>query len=90
MRFTTDFVRLSAAQVEFEKPDMTLDALMAYGQSLVQAQENVQRVQLAESYLSGAELAGLEGKSIPDELMEKIEHRQQKEHEKSKKPSLLG
>lgn len=71
---------------------MTLDALMKYGQSLVQEQENVQRVQLAESYLSGAELAGLEGKSIPDELMEKIEDRQQREQEKLQKAgsSLLG
>jgi hypothetical protein len=47
-----------AAQVEFEKPEMKLETLLEYGNLLVQEQENVKRVQLADSYLSGAELAG--------------------------------
>ena len=46
------------AQVEFEKPEMKLETLLEYGNLLVQEQENVKRVQLADSYLSGAELAG--------------------------------
>ena len=45
-------------QVEFEKPEMKLETLLEYGNLLVQEQENVKRVQLADSYLSGAELAG--------------------------------
>jgi hypothetical protein len=32
---------------------MTLDVLMKYGRALVDEQENVKRVQLAEEYLSG-------------------------------------
>ena len=77
-------------QVEFEKPDMNLDALMKYGKLLVDEQENVQRVQLAESYLSGAELAGLSGKSIPDEIVKKAEKRKEKEESKNASPGLLG
>ena len=69
-------------QVEFEKPEMTVDALIEYGRCLVDEQENVQRVQLAEAYLSGAELAGLDGKSIPDELVNRIEERKKKEEAK--------
>ena len=46
------------AQVEFEKPDMNLQQLLAYGNLLVDEQENVRRVQLADSYLKGAELVG--------------------------------
>ena len=42
--------------VTFEKPAMTIDKLMSYGFMLVQEQENVKRVQLAESYLSSAAL----------------------------------
>ncbi len=70
------------AQVEFEKPDMTVDALIEYGRCVVDEQENVQRVQLAESYLSGAELAGIDGKSIPDELVQRIKQRKQTAEEK--------
>lgn len=79
-------------QVEFDKPEMTVDALIGYGRMLVDEQENVQRVQLAESYLSGAELAGIDGTSMPPELVKKIEKRQQEEIEKEKQagPSLLG
>ncbi len=53
-------------KVEFVKPSMTLDVLMKYGQALVQEQENVKRVQLAEEYLSGAALAGTSGSSLPE------------------------
>lgn len=42
--------------VTFEKPAMTIEKLMTYGFMLVQEQENVKRVQLAESYLSSAAL----------------------------------
>ncbi len=49
-------------KVEFEKPHMGLDILMMYGQAVVQEQENVKRVQLAEEYLSGASLAGNSGR----------------------------
>ena len=45
-------------KVEFEKPEMKLETLLDYGNLLVQEQENVKRVQLADAYLSGAELAG--------------------------------
>lgn len=45
-------------QVEFEKPDMTVEQLLMYGNLLVDEQENVRRVQLADSYLKGAELVG--------------------------------
>lgn len=53
-------------KVDFEKPHMTLDVLMKYGKDIVQEQENVKRVQLAEAYLSGAELAGETGSSMPE------------------------
>jgi len=53
-------------KVDFEKPIMSLDVLMMYGQSVVQEQENVKRVQLAEEYMSGAALAGEGGSSLPE------------------------
>jgi len=53
-------------KVEFEKPRMTLEALVDYGNLLVEEQENVRRVQLADSYMSGAELAGSSGTSMPE------------------------
>jgi len=40
----------------FEQPPMTLEKLMQYGNMLVQEQENVKRVQLADKYLSEAAL----------------------------------
>lgn len=40
-------------KVEFEKPQMSLEALMKYGKLLTDEQENVRRVQLADSYFSG-------------------------------------
>jgi hypothetical protein len=40
----------------FEKPEMTIDKLLEYGHMLVQEQENVKRVQLADKYLSEAAL----------------------------------
>ncbi|GFH23530.1 ribulose bisphosphate carboxylase/oxygenaseactivase, partial [Haematococcus lacustris] len=41
-------------KVTFERPRMTLD-------------ENVKRVQLADAYMSGAELAGVGGSSLPED-----------------------
>jgi hypothetical protein len=52
--------------VNFEKPSMSLAILMQYGKFLVQEQENVKRVQLAEEYMSGAALAGKSGSSLPE------------------------
>merc|ERR1711990_795215 len=54
--------------VSFENPNMSLDNLMQYGQLLVGEQENVKRVQLAASYLDGAELAGVGGSSMPEKI----------------------
>lgn len=53
-------------KVGFDKPSMNLQLLMRYGNALVNEQENVRRVQLADSYLSGAELAGVSGTSLPE------------------------
>jgi len=53
-------------KVEIPKPVMRLDTLMHYGDSLVEEQENVKRVQLADAYLDGAELAGATGSSMPE------------------------
>jgi hypothetical protein len=61
----------SKEKVGFEKPKMTLDILMVYGRQLVEEQENVKRVQLAEAYLSGAELAGSSGTSLPETFRSK-------------------
>ncbi|KAG6763697.1 hypothetical protein POTOM_031133 [Populus tomentosa] len=40
----------------FEQPAMTVEKLLEYGNMLVQEQENVKRVQLADTYLSNAAL----------------------------------
>ena len=53
-------------KVEFEKPVMELATLMKYGQLIVDEQENVKRVQLADEYMSGASLAGSSGSSMPE------------------------
>ncbi|KAK9810238.1 hypothetical protein WJX72_007081 [[Myrmecia] bisecta] len=53
-------------KVEFEKPEMKLETLMKYGNLLVQEQDNVRRVQLADAYMKGAELAGTDGTSLPE------------------------
>jgi hypothetical protein len=53
-------------KVQMEKPLITVDTLMSYGTALVQEQENVKRVQLADSYLKGSELAGATGSSMPE------------------------
>jgi hypothetical protein len=53
-------------QVDFEKPSMPLDILIKYGKYLVEEQDNVKRVQLADAYLAGAELAGTGGSSLPE------------------------
>jgi hypothetical protein len=54
-------------KVKFEKPSMSLDILMHYGKSLVGEQDNVKRVQLADAYMAGAELAGSTGSSVPEQ-----------------------
>merc|ERR1719401_846220 len=50
----------------FDKPFMSVDTLLTYGNEIVEEQENVKRVQLADAYLDGAELAGVEGSSLPE------------------------
>ena len=40
----------------FDQPEITLEKLLEYGNVLVQEQENVKRVQLAEKYLNEAAL----------------------------------
>jgi len=53
-------------KIQMEKPLFTVDKLISYGNALVQEQENVKRVQLADSYLKGSELAGISGSSKPE------------------------
>ena len=48
----------------FEQPKMTIAQLMEYGNMLVQEQENVKRVQLADKYLSEAALGDANTDSI--------------------------
>ena len=45
-------------EVNFNPPQMTLEVLLAYGKELENEQENIKRIQLADSYLDGAVLAG--------------------------------
>lgn len=61
-------VNSKEGKVTFERPTMTLPILMKYGNLLVQEQDNVKRVQLADAYMSGAHLAGAEGSSLPEEV----------------------
>eukprot|EP00210_Caulerpa_lentillifera_P004103 g3914.t1 len=53
--------------VTFDKVDMTYEVLFQYGQALVAEQDNVKRIQLADSYLANADLAGSSGSSLPEE-----------------------
>lgn len=53
---------------KFTPPQMDVESLMKYGNLLVEEQENVKRVQLADAYLDGAELAGESGSSLPEEV----------------------
>jgi hypothetical protein len=62
-------INSKSGKVEFEKPAMNLPVLMKYGQALVAEQENVKRVQLADAYLAGAELAGSGGSSMPEAVL---------------------
>lgn len=48
----------------FEQPKMTIDKLLEYGFMLVQEQENVKRVQLADKYLAEAALGDANDDSI--------------------------
>merc|ERR1712078_542803 len=63
-----DMVKDFCANIGFENPNMSLDNLLEYGNLLVGEQENVKRVQLADSYLDGAELAGVGGSSMPEKI----------------------
>merc|ERR1711907_821078 len=53
---------------KFTPPQMDVESLMKYGNLLVGEQENVKRVQPADAYLDGAELAGESGSSLPEEV----------------------
>merc|ERR1711964_473323 len=64
-------VNRRSGKVEMEKPLINVQSLMAYGNALVEEQENVKRVQLADSYLKGSELAGTTGSSMPAEKWKK-------------------
>ena len=64
-------INSAEGKVEFAKPAMTLDTLLEYGNAVVQEQENVKRVQLADAYLAGAELAGAGGTSMPEAVKAK-------------------
>ncbi|MCL0295928.1 hypothetical protein, partial [Escherichia coli] len=48
----------------FDQPKMTLEKLLHYGQMLVQEQDNVKRVQLADKYLADAALGDANQDSI--------------------------
>ena len=48
----------------FDQPKMTLNKLLEYGNMLVQEQENVKRVQLADKYLNEAALGDANQDSI--------------------------
>jgi len=64
-------VNSKEGKVTFEKPEMNKDILLKYGNLLVDEQDNVKRVQLADSYLSGAALAGRGGTSMPEAVRDK-------------------
>eukprot|EP00270_Netrium_digitus_P005155 TRINITY_DN1671_c0_g1_i6.p1 TRINITY_DN1671_c0_g1~~TRINITY_DN1671_c0_g1_i6.p1 ORF type:complete len:512 (-),score=147.50 TRINITY_DN1671_c0_g1_i6:324-1724(-) len=51
-----NLVNSKSGPPKFDKPQMTLDKLLQYGNMLVQEQENVKRVQLADMYLESAAL----------------------------------
>lgn len=63
--------------VSFAQPKMDLETLLKYGKSLEQEQDNVKRVQLADSYLDGAVLAGKEGSSNTMETLNELTSIQQ-------------
>ena len=63
---TKRLVNSKEGKVQFEKPKMSVDVLMSYGKAVVMEQDNVRRVQLADAYLAGAELAGSDGSSVPE------------------------
>jgi len=48
----------------FDKPEMTMEKLMTYGFLLLQEQENVKRVQLANTYLNSAALGDANADAI--------------------------
>ena len=52
--------------VKFDKVEMNLTVLMSYGNALVKEQDNIKRIQLADSYMADADLAGSTGSSLPE------------------------
>lgn len=50
--------------LEVENPVVGYEALISAGEAIVAEQENVNKVQLAHSYLSGAQLAGSRGSEL--------------------------
>jgi hypothetical protein len=61
--------RYLTGKVSMEQPPMNLETLLSYGKALEMEQENVKRVQLADSYLDGAVLAGADGTSNTQQSM---------------------
>jgi len=61
--------RRDKGKVSMEQPPMNLETLLSYGKALEMEQENVKRVQLADSYLDGAVLAGADGTSNTQQSM---------------------
>jgi SpoVK/Ycf46/Vps4 family AAA+-type ATPase len=59
-----NLVNSKAGPPTFEKPVMTMEKLMSYGFLLLQEQENVKRVQLANTYLSSAALGDANADAI--------------------------
>ena len=59
-----NLVNSKAGPPTFEKPVMTMEKLMSYGLLLLQEQENVKRVQLANTYLSSAALGDANADAI--------------------------
>lgn len=62
----TRLVNSRDGKVTFEKPTMSIEVLLKYGNMLVEEQDNVKRVQLADTYLENADLAGASGTSLPE------------------------
>ncbi|KAK4403286.1 Ribulose bisphosphate carboxylase/oxygenase activase 1, chloroplastic [Sesamum angolense] len=56
----------------FEQPKMTLQKLLEYGNMLVQEQENVKRVQLADKYLKDAALGDANKDAIESKAAQKV------------------
>merc|ERR1712046_391351 len=67
-------VNTRSGPVQFDRPAMDLGTLLHYGNLLVKEQDNVKRVQLADAYLDGAELAGADGSRKLKERVLRVQH----------------